>query len=123
PRPAPHRFSRRPAYVRHAARRPRCASARDQRILRQADQAVTMEIYANASSAATRDALRGLGDILPLRAAVRYGCTCSSTSPIQNPNMYLTRPSTRPEGIQIEPCTAAVNDSWLTRSPTAALRS
>jgi integrase len=34
------------------------------RILRHADQAVTMEIYANASSAATRDALRRLGDIL-----------------------------------------------------------
>ncbi len=35
------------------------------RILRHADQAVTMEIYANASSAATREALRRLGDILP----------------------------------------------------------
>jgi integrase len=34
------------------------------RILRHADQPVTMEIYANASSAATRDALRRLGDIL-----------------------------------------------------------
>jgi integrase len=34
------------------------------RILRHADQAVTMAIYANASSAATRDALRRLGDIL-----------------------------------------------------------
>jgi integrase len=34
------------------------------RILRHADQAVTMEIYANASSAATRDALRRLGDSL-----------------------------------------------------------
>ena len=34
------------------------------RILRHAHQAVTMEIYANASSAATRDALRRLGDIL-----------------------------------------------------------
>ena len=34
------------------------------RILRHADQAVTMESYANASSAATRDALRRLGDIL-----------------------------------------------------------
>jgi len=34
------------------------------RILRHADQAVTMEIYANASSAATREALRRLGDIL-----------------------------------------------------------
>jgi integrase len=34
------------------------------RILRHADQAVTMEIYANASSAGTREALRGLGDIL-----------------------------------------------------------
>ena len=33
------------------------------RILRHADQAVTMEIYANASSAATREALRRLGDI------------------------------------------------------------
>ncbi|HEX7209982.1 MAG TPA: tyrosine-type recombinase/integrase, partial [Propionibacteriaceae bacterium] len=33
------------------------------RVLRHADQAVTMEIYANASSAATRDALRRLGDI------------------------------------------------------------
>ena len=30
------------------------------RILRHADQAVTMEIYANASSAATREALRDL---------------------------------------------------------------
>jgi integrase len=34
------------------------------RILRHADQAVTMEIYANASSVATRDALRRLRDIL-----------------------------------------------------------
>jgi integrase len=34
------------------------------RILRHADQAVTMQIYANASSAATREALRRLGDIL-----------------------------------------------------------
>ena len=34
------------------------------RILRHADQAVTMEIYANASSAATHEALRRLGDIL-----------------------------------------------------------
>jgi integrase len=34
------------------------------RILRHADQAVTMEIYANASSGATRDALRRLGDVL-----------------------------------------------------------
>jgi hypothetical protein len=32
--------------------------------MRQACQAVTMEIYANASSAATRDARRRLGDIL-----------------------------------------------------------
>ena len=35
---------------------PRCASARDHANLRHADQAVTMEIYANASSAATRSA-------------------------------------------------------------------
>jgi hypothetical protein len=42
-----------------------CASARDHvRILRHADQAVTMEIYANASSTATREALRRLGDSL-----------------------------------------------------------
>ena len=34
------------------------------RILRHADQAVTMEIYANASSAATLEALRRLGDAL-----------------------------------------------------------
>ena len=34
------------------------------RVLRHADQAVTMEIYANASSAATRQALRRLGDTL-----------------------------------------------------------
>ena len=34
------------------------------RVLRHADQAVTMEIDANASSAATREALRRLGDIL-----------------------------------------------------------
>jgi integrase len=34
------------------------------RILRHTDQAVTMEIYANASSTATREALRRLGDIL-----------------------------------------------------------
>jgi hypothetical protein len=34
------------------------------RILPHADQAVTMEIYANASSAATREALRRLGEIL-----------------------------------------------------------
>jgi integrase len=33
------------------------------RILRHADQAVTMEIYANASSAATREALRRLGEM------------------------------------------------------------
>jgi hypothetical protein len=32
------------------------------RILQDADQAVTMEICANASSAATRDALRRLGE-------------------------------------------------------------
>src|SRR5215217_6695788 len=44
------------AYMCHAARRPRCASARDHASLRHADQAVTMEIYANASSAATRSA-------------------------------------------------------------------
>jgi integrase len=34
------------------------------RILRHADQAVTMEIYANASSAATPEALRRLGETL-----------------------------------------------------------
>jgi integrase len=34
------------------------------RILRHIDQAVTMEIYANASSAATREALQRLGDVL-----------------------------------------------------------
>ena len=34
------------------------------RILWHTDQAVTMEIYANASSAATREALRRLGDVL-----------------------------------------------------------
>jgi len=34
------------------------------RILRHADQAVTMEIYANASSDATREALRRLGEAL-----------------------------------------------------------
>jgi integrase len=34
------------------------------RILRHADQAVTMEIYANASSTATREALRRLGETL-----------------------------------------------------------
>jgi hypothetical protein len=34
------------------------------RILRRADQAVTMEIYANASSAATSQVLRRLGEIL-----------------------------------------------------------
>src|SRR5687768_7298825 len=34
------------------------------RILRHADQAVTMEIYANASSAAIREALRRLGEVL-----------------------------------------------------------
>jgi hypothetical protein len=34
------------------------------RILRHADQAVKMEIYANARSAATREALGRLGDIL-----------------------------------------------------------
>jgi hypothetical protein len=34
------------------------------RILRRAEQAVTMEIYANASSAATREELRRLEDIL-----------------------------------------------------------
>ena len=34
------------------------------RILRHADQAVTMEIYANASSAATQEALRRLGETL-----------------------------------------------------------
>jgi hypothetical protein len=56
--------SSRPAYMCHAARRPRCASARDHANLRHAEQAVTMEIYANASSAATREALRRLGDIL-----------------------------------------------------------
>jgi integrase len=34
------------------------------RILRHADQAVTIEIHANASSAATREALRRLGETL-----------------------------------------------------------
>ena len=34
------------------------------RILRHADQAVTMEIYANASSAATQEALRRLGETI-----------------------------------------------------------
>ena len=34
------------------------------RVLRHADQAVTMEIYANASSAATQEALRPLGETL-----------------------------------------------------------
>ena len=34
------------------------------RILRHADRAVTMEIYANASSAATQEALRRLGETL-----------------------------------------------------------
>jgi hypothetical protein len=34
------------------------------RILRQADLAVTMEIYAKASSKATREALRRLGESL-----------------------------------------------------------
>jgi hypothetical protein len=34
------------------------------RILRPADQAVTTEIYANASSGATREVLRRLGEIL-----------------------------------------------------------
>ena len=34
------------------------------RVLRHADQAVTMEIYAKASSAATREALRRLGESL-----------------------------------------------------------
>jgi Phage integrase family len=63
------------------------------RILRHADQAVTMEIYANASSAATRDALRRLGDILHRLAAVLCCCTCSSTALVQNPNMHLTRHS------------------------------
>ncbi len=41
------------------------------RILRHADQAVTMEICANASSAATPEALRRLGDIL------RLTCCCT----------------------------------------------
>jgi integrase len=34
------------------------------RILRHADVAVTMEIYANASSSSTREALRKLGEAL-----------------------------------------------------------
>jgi hypothetical protein len=34
------------------------------RILRHADQAVTMETYANASLAATREAVVRLGDVL-----------------------------------------------------------
>lgn len=34
------------------------------RVLRHADLAVTMEVYAKASSAATRDALRRLGEAL-----------------------------------------------------------
>ena len=34
------------------------------RVLRHADQAVTMEIYAKASSAAPREALRRLGESL-----------------------------------------------------------
>jgi len=38
--------------------------ARDHANLRHADQAVTIEIYANASSAATREALRRLAEIL-----------------------------------------------------------
>ena len=42
------------------------------RILRHADQAVTMEIYAKASSKATQEALRRLGESLRERA---YCCT------------------------------------------------
>jgi integrase len=38
------------------------------RILRHADQAVTMEIYANASLAATREAQRRLGETPALRS-------------------------------------------------------
>jgi hypothetical protein len=38
------------------------------RVLRHAGQVVTTEIYANASSAATRDALRQLEDILHSRS-------------------------------------------------------
>jgi integrase len=42
------------------------------RILRHADQAVTMEIYANVSSAATREALRRLGACACLCAPRAY---------------------------------------------------
>jgi excisionase family DNA binding protein len=51
-------------HVCHVARRPRCDPRVIMRILRHADQAVTMEIYANASSAATQEALRRLGETL-----------------------------------------------------------
>ena len=54
------------------------------RILRHADQAVTMEIYANASSAATREALGRLGDSL------HWTCCCTLL-------LYSQRNGSRPE--------------------------
>jgi hypothetical protein len=41
-------------------------------ILRHADQAVTMEIYAKASSKATQEALRRLGGVAPVSGALLY---------------------------------------------------
>jgi integrase len=47
------------------------------RVLRHADQAVTMEIYAKASSEATREALRRLGShSVEAATAVLCCCTC-----------------------------------------------
>jgi hypothetical protein len=64
------------------------------RILRHADQAVTMEIYANASSAATREALRATWRQLALTCCCTLLLYLQLTAPVQNPNMYLTRHST-----------------------------
>jgi integrase len=63
------------------------------RILRHADQAVTMEIYANASSAATRERSGDLESPCIELAAVLCCCTCSSKASTQNLNMCLTRHS------------------------------
>ena len=48
------------------------------RILRHADQAVTMEIYANASSTATRDALRRLGEIAALTLLLYFAAVLAA---------------------------------------------
>jgi Phage integrase family len=61
------------------------------RILRHADQAVTMEIYANASSTATKRRFGGLARPCTEIAAVLCCCTCSLKSASRESIVPLTR--------------------------------